>query len=401
MGLPALRNLEYLSLDLVDVFNTSFENLIRLKQLDIDNADFCHFESRSFRFVSNLEVLRMHNCSNYSHIDLSLLQHLRMLEIDKATSFEFLLTLNESVEVLKTNVDMNYENEFLSNFRKISTCYPKVLDLQIENAFKFDVSVLSRQANLRHFILRDFGLDRFNYDHDFFANLESFTIQTGVPEISFSKMVNLKKLAIVGHLNLNFKLYPRMFSSLKNLEFLEISASRLMNAHLDAPNAPDYFEGLNQLKILDLSRNSIESINYDLFVHMPNLETLRLSSNELACPSGEETFRHLSNLKYLDLSHNSIVSIQNNAFRLLANLEILRLEHNQVANIDVQAFNGLRALRFLFLNHNEIDHYDPYVFLSMPMLERVVLDLIDIENQEEFFNFYQSSSISFLFNSIE
>lgn len=84
--------------------------------------------------------------------------------------------------------------------------------------------------------------------------------------------------------NVIMKIEKRAFENLTLLEHLDLSYNRLSSEELtpevfQGKYAPETYEPLKNLKILNLGNNRLHSLNQDLFEHFPNLEGLSLDSN--------------------------------------------------------------------------------------------------------------------------
>lgn len=114
------------------------------------------------------------------------------------------------------------------------------------------------------------------------------------------------------------------------------------------------FAGLCSLKILilDYCQLTIEDINSDLFLSIPQLEELYLRHNLLNARSSQP-FRHLEHLRKLSLSCNCIKEIDMNFFEGLNNLKELNLSHNAIRTFNSNIFKNVRELKTLNLSHNE------------------------------------------------
>ena len=162
------------------------------------------------------------------------------------------------------------------------------------------------------------------------------------------------------------------------------------------PSLPvDFFRGLNDLKLLDLSFNQLKNkdlnmindkfmkltklhlsgnrftIIYDkLFLFMDNLRVLKLDSNEITQIS-DHAFGSLKNLKELHLQFNGI---EDTLFlKDLINLTYLNLEENRIKII---SNNFSKKLQYIDLSFNQIESIEISVIREMTNLN----DLILIEN---------------------
>ncbi|KRX19266.1 Leucine-rich repeat-containing protein 15, partial [Trichinella nelsoni] len=119
---------------------------------------------------------------------------------------------------------------------------------------------------------------------------------------------------------------------------------------------PNVFKNLgNSLEVLILKSNIIYRVDASLFEGLADLRVLDLSSNQLSQLGPSSFGGNFSKLKTLNLHHNNISIIKEDAFRYLENLETLNLAYNNLQLVEVNVFNGLKNLRYLSLEGNNIE----------------------------------------------
>ncbi|XP_055678363.1 leucine-rich repeat-containing G-protein coupled receptor 4-like [Lutzomyia longipalpis] len=100
-------------------------------------------------------------------------------------------------------------------------------------------------------------------------------------------------------------------------------------SHVRQINGNKTLNGAKNLKILDLSRNSLEEIEDFVF------------------SEGKELVK-------LHLSRNKIISVGLNAFTGLEKLELLDLSFNTIKILQGEIFSGFTKLKFIYVNNNAI-----------------------------------------------
>lgn len=118
------------------------------------------------------------------------------------------------------------------------------------------------------------------------------------------------------------------------------------------------FEHLNRLEYLDLSHNSLSSVEnlFQFETEENRMKKLSLAFNLIEEIPGD-TFVDLTSLVELDLSHNYISDLSEEPFSNLTSLEVLRLNNNLIKVLN-GAVNNLISLKHLFLKGNQIQNID-------------------------------------------
>nr|XP_005998682.1 PREDICTED: toll-like receptor 5 [Latimeria chalumnae] len=115
------------------------------------------------------------------------------------------------------------------------------------------------------------------------------------------------------------------------------------------------FAGLSDsfVKILDVSKCFIFSLNPSVFYQLQYLDTLILSSNKIN-EIKRMAFNGLNNLQILNLSSNLLGEIYDYTFQGLDNIMHIDLQKNHIGAIQHRSFNGLEKLQILNLRDNSI-----------------------------------------------
>ncbi|XP_059165320.1 toll-like receptor 4 [Physella acuta] len=151
------------------------------------------------------------------------------------------------------------------------------------------------------------------------------------------RYVDVARLYLSAYLGVNVRIIGG-----DNLIFLDLSDSGFRSF-------TGTFIGFTNLKALVLSGNDVSSLSDSFFDPVPTLEMLSMSNcnlnNNFNSRKGSRYLQNLIQLKQLDLSHNSLDSLQDDVFRY-NNLTHLILSNNRFRNIplDLKSFANLELL---------------------------------------------------------
>lgn len=143
-------------------------------------------------------------------------------------------------------------------------------------------------------------------------------------------------------------------NSLKGLEAIPLKQyiTELVINHNQLTTISPHFSCLPQLEKLDLSHNTIKTIEDDAFKGLSKLTTLDLSRNNLE-KINYHSFVGCRRLMILNLNDNEIDVIESGSFADLVRLNILNLINNQLSVAPQELFE-LNQVRILMLGENSI-----------------------------------------------
>ena len=163
------------------------------------------------------------------------------------------------------------------------------------------------------------------------------------------------------------KIDPGAFNGLSNVENLTLTNNPLTKLK------GEMWQGLKNLKLLEIYNNYISNIEPNCFISLQNLESLNLQDNSLKKMKAN-MFNGLHSLRKLILSSNAIVTI---FFPILNKLVHLDIVDNNVKSIKADSLKGLYSLKKLYLGMNAINKIKPRAFSNMSQL-----DLLNLEQNE-------------------
>lgn len=186
---------------------------------------------------------------------------------------------------------------------------------------------------------------------------------------------------IVLDLSRNFidTLPPNLLSGLKTLEKLYLHGNGLNSV------ADRALEGLVSLTTIRFSDNQLTSLPPELFSDTKELKEIYLSNNTITVLA-PGLFSDLVKLLVLDLSYNELTSdwINTSTFSGLKRLVYLDFSHNRVSKMEIALFRDLHNLQILKMQDNYIEHIPENVFASLSKLQSLTLSNNRLTNVDSY-----------------
>lgn len=154
-----------------------------------------------------------------------------------------------------------------------------------------------------------------------------------------------------------------LLNNMTNLKLLNLSSNSIGAIENGA------FMKLTNLTDLDLSNNKISRLAKNSFQALNSLEWLSLNGNELVGKLEKNIFNQVRKLRHLDLSNNKLTSLDRQDFSELTALETLKLAYNQMTTMPRSIFSRNAKLFHLDLSFNKLDDIDTYLFKSTRFLK--------------------------------
>ena len=171
--------------------------------------------------------------------------------------------------------------------------------------------------------------------------------------------------------NNKFTSIPNSLYKLSNLKLLDLSGNSISEIN------ENLLKCLSSLVELDLSKNKLQSIP-ETIQFLPFLEILRVSNNQLlSIPNG---LGALTRLKKIYLNENSLQFLPPNLFSKMIGLEEIYLYKNRLENIcdnNSSIFDNMKHLKFLDIHSNYLTVFN--IFTEMPILDSLLLSYNQIQ----------------------
>ena len=129
----------------------------------------------------------------------------------------------------------------------------------------------------------------------------------------------------------------------------------------------EVFSKLNNLIILDISFNKLETIPTDTFKDLKLLKSLHIFGNKLLTTIQQDALKGLTEIRELAITGTQLNKVVIGTFAGLK-LSILNLTNNQISTIEDMAFNELEV-NTIDISGNEITNFNKDMFTGVRSLE--------------------------------
>ena len=192
------------------------------------------------------------------------------------------------------------------------------------------------------------------------------------------------------------------FGGLSKLKFLNVSTNYIEHT---SDNDFNIFKGLGLLEVLDLSKNMLgdllrQDVNGDIFSSLKELRHLNLSSNRIY-RQGTLVFRGVHNLETLDLSDNSIETLDCD-FDNMIRLRKVNLANNRLQTLPVTVRDALS--RIVLFHPVQIELTQNKLACNcenIPLLEWLFTSKIRFANKDAYTCIFNNQSTASLNGSID
>ncbi|CAK1553075.1 unnamed protein product [Leptosia nina] len=341
-----------------------------VKYLDVSNNRLIQFPT-----LASMPILNILNVSNNALIDAKLSAELRF------PALEELDVSHNRIEDIRMS-DMEFP---FANLKKLNISYNNVvslrdalfselnelqyLDLSHNSLISLNAVTFEGLKNIIHLNLGHNKLQEINSSLFRFAKMQYVYLNNN--EIHSIKFNDFNTMTHLRELDLSYNLISSIESNAfqNMLEVTSINLKHNMLSMLDT----NIFINTKLLQGIDLSSNQIVSLSEGTF-NGKNISIFDIRQNNLQGALMKGTFEGLYGVPELDISYQTLTSLEDYAFKGLQSLEVLLLNNNLIKNISQKSFKSLESLTRLDISNNEI------TVLDFDMSDLVRLNFLSIKN---------------------
>ncbi|CAH0764155.1 unnamed protein product [Diatraea saccharalis] len=404
-------------LDLSDniIFDLSFDStdLINLRVLSLTNNFITNIQHEYFKGLSSLHFLHLsnNNVTNLNSISFNSLRELIQFDISgnplngtlETGTFNGLVAL-PILDISCTQLSVVKNGSFIgmAELKLLNISHSKIVELQY-NSFTLlrtvetidlsfnqiktfeingtDLVTLQKlllSHNLLKFITSDVfvgcpSLTKIDLSHNNIISIQedAFKNQNDLNHLDVS--FNSEAVFNVSIFYHNKNIYYLNLAGLKReIKFSSINENRLFDldmSYADVTNLTALdLKRLTDLRILILTHNAIEKVEFGSFNNMTALATLDLSFNKITFIQ-PGVFTDNVYIHTLNVSHNSLSAVAYGVFKGLLYLDTLDMSYNNIKSLESERFFDVQSLHTLIVDYNNIDFISTYEFSPVNLRE--------------------------------
>lgn len=301
----------------------SFALVNNLEQVFLNNTMIKTIQSRVFSGAQSIKLINL-SSNQIGQIPKNTFSHLSELTFLDLSYNQIREVEEDSFVGCNSLKYIDFSTNHLRNFS--SKTLESILQLETLNLSRNSLEIMDSNWCLHFHSLKNLIID-----HNKIKSLVNCTSNVNMDILSISN--NLLNV-------LDSSKFPT------NLKILDVSANQIA----EIKNKP--FENLSKLRILNLSKNKLNNLPFELFVNLKNLTHLDVSSNNLMTVN-QGVFHGLISLKFLNLSSIDASNIEGRVFYSAQNLIDIDLTKNNLIDIDIESLFGFcENLQYLRLDGN-------------------------------------------------
>lgn len=361
-----IQRLSLYDLNIIDIEDDIFDNLINLKNLFLE-LNLLIIMNNKIKINNTIETMNI-TINNYSELednDLSMLinnfnnlceLHIICNYVPRNNIKIHKLPcgiLKGLLQIKKINIEHNIkelpEDIFYDNINLLE------IDIPSNDIKELPTEMFSNNTNLLILdisgnIIEELPNTIFKYNTNLMKINMRFNEISRIDHNIFKYNVNLRELFLDN--NFIIHLDSNIFKNNVNLRKLDLSRNKLTK--LD----DNIFIPLSKsLKELWLSYNDLEKIPKCIY-YLKNIEKLYIRNNNITCLDSSVSFKNNLMLRVLNIESNEITEIAPTVFNDLVNLEYIYIGNNRLSKIS-NTINSCKKLYFLGLSNNNITILPP------------------------------------------
>ncbi|XP_053619524.1 carboxypeptidase N subunit 2-like [Plodia interpunctella] len=238
------------------------------------------------------------------------------------------------------------------------------LDLSHNFISNLDLGVLDemhdmRALNLSHNSIKSLPLGLF----DQVPNLEVLDLKANdlkrLQKTIFAPLTKIRHLDLSSSILIGGETSVDIFENNKVIKFLDLSRNDMS----DAPE--NLLRTFTQIDFLNLDRCFLNEVpSFAIKINLRTMKHLILSTNQITKLDDPKTFFNLDNLEILNLAENAIESISDNIFKPLKKLKFIALRNNNLRTIPDTLFKNMPKLVVVYLQNNLLESLPVNAFKS-------------------------------------
>ncbi|XP_073331007.1 uncharacterized protein [Pagrus major] len=367
--IPSLRLLSVVFSGIHAINDTLLQSCSQVTELGFSYDTLSELSEHSLRSMTQLRRLALNN-NALSQVPLAL-RGLSTLEIlDLSSNMITELDCHDFLYLTKLT-KLNLENNYILKlqgcvFQNLTNL--KVLNVADNSVFTFDSAFKVNLHKLESLNLHNNRLLSLRYAA--FRNLsslcvldlESETSRYIVQEGAFEGLGHLQTLSFSVH-----DFYEELFIGMPQLESLTIVLNSIQKS--SGQNDDPAFSNLPNLKklVFKVYDDPIEIFSPDLLQGLNFLEYFWVEQLQMRSLH-PDTFKYTPKLKDLHIVDSDLSDLTPELFWPIPNLQVLDLSNNNFRSLDFLAGAELAALSWLKISENELSTINETVFQSLPAL---------------------------------